>query len=257
MKLIELHIKSKANGLNHEMVYGAVSPFGIYGFLNFVMNYDSLLEGEKLDYDDFVKNRFFYVIRKAELLKSGDGNLIQKKSVLRTEGADTIFDTPIVYTDVSVFIETDMSKNDLENFANDSKEIKNKARFMGFFMDYFNIRYYEYEKEKDEDYNNFLKKVFRQRKGRLVFKEKILNQREKILDEIIQKTALKNENGTKIFPTTIGYRMFGEKKDFNLPFKHKFAEPLIGLVNVKSVFGIEDFTDKYFQLQEKDDYVTV
>jgi len=257
MKLIELHIKSKANGLNNEMIYGAVSPFSIYGFLNFVMNYDILAEGDKLDYDDFVKNRFFYVIRKAELLKSGNGNLIQKRSVIRKENTDTIFDTPIVYTDVSVFIETDMSKNDLENFVKDAAEIKNKARFMGFFMDYFNIRYYEYNKEADKEYNNFLKKVFRQRKGRLIFKENISNNNAEILDEIINKTALKNENNTKIFPTTIGYRLFGEEKDFNLPFKHKFAEPLIGLVNVKSVFGIEDFTDKYFQLQEKDDYVTV
>ena len=257
MKLIELHIKSKANGLNHEMVYGAVSPFSIYGFLNFVMNYDILLDGDKLDYDDFVKEKFFYVIRKAQLLKSSNNNLMQKRSVIRTENTNTIFDTPIVYTDISIFVETDMSSNDLDNFVKDAPEIKNKARFMGFFMDYFNIRYYEYNKERDKDYNSFLKRIFRQRKGRLVFRENIQSNNAEILNEIINKTALKNENNTKIFPTTTGYRMFGEEKDFNLPFKHRFAEPLIGLVNVKSVFGLKDFEDKYFQIQEQNNCVFV
>ena len=257
MKLIELHVRSKANGLNHEMVYGAVSPFSIYGFLNFVMNYDALIEGENLDYEDFVKNRFFYVIRRAELLKSLNGIPIQKRSVIRIEETDTVLDTPVIYNDISIFIETDMSKNELEKFTKEAEEIKKRARFMGFPMDYFQIRYFSYEKGKYGDYNHFLKSVFRERKGRLVFKENIESKGKDILKEIIHKTSTTNKNKTEIFPTTLGYRLFGEEKDFNLPFKHRFAEPLMGLVNVKSVFGIDNFEDKYFQLKESKDYIVV
>lgn len=249
-KLIEFKIKGKIKAFNHELVYGAPSPFSLYLFLNRVINDDILQKEGSLKRKHYIQNKFYYLIREAKLLKSNHGNvIIQKRSVYRLErDVKSLLDIPVAYVDLSIVLEANENEN-IEKRIN-LRKLKNQIRFMGYLPKYFDIKIYSYDKEdKNITYNDFLKKTFRKIRGRLIFKEEFSN-----VDDFFEK--LKDKENPKI-PTTIGYRLFGDIKDLKLFKKHSFAEPLLGLVNFKSVFSLNDFSNKYFQFLEKDDLIIV
>ena len=250
MMMLEIKVKSRFKAMNHEMVFGLPSPVSIYSFLNTVLNAFNLMENNKITYDEYYKDKFYYLVRECKLVKDANNSPVQKRSVFRLENkarAKTILDTPIGFIDASIFVKWNYE----EELNSEEKEmIKKRVRFLGNLPK--ELKLYFHKQHSDENEEAFIRRVLKKSGGKLVYPEPIKNKGKLILDEIIDKTF----NEAEIYPSTIGYRVITETNS-PLKNKHFFVEPLLGLINIKSVYQLntDDFKNKSFQLKEKADII--
>ena len=245
--MVAIELKGKMKALQTQYAYG-LSLFGVYGYLTSLLNKTKLSNKQKLEKEDY-NFEFGILIKKLKSLgkhKYGMTKYNHLKSAERV-GVKSIMDTPKMFYHIVLLLKYDTKARFEEEVARvDSKFLIKKLKthkFMGYFPDFVKVKEIDNLKQIggyitwDEDYEN--------------------------IDEFFEKLSFANENKTQIYPTVLGYKktMMIDNQTIirdNNQFEVAYGEALMGLVNLKSVYQMEDLKiDFWWKPNFDKEYITI
>jgi len=238
--MFEIRLKGTANAMETQNLFG-LSPLSVGLFLVSAINGDAKLENRKFTFEDY-DIPFYMIIRKIEGIGNTDGKSLYspkvyslKRSVqitgegkAKTKGGiktyETILDRPMVNYDISVVVPDDSYLESVKSSLN--RESFDFVRFMGHMPSQVKIR---------EGVESLTDKIG----GYLVYERPL---KEKNVKAYIDEIQYPNEEKTRVLPAVLGYLFLEEAPEKTIrkgvEYDSWFAEPLFGLVNVKSIYQL-------------------
>jgi len=238
--MFEIRLKGTANAMETQNLFG-LSPLSVGLFLVSAANGEAKIQNKKFTFENY-DIPFYLIIRKIERvgnteresLYSPKAYLLRRSVQVTGEGKakskggiktyETVLDRPMVNYDISIVVPNDDYLDSVKESLD--KESFDFVRFMGHAPSQVKIR---------ENVESLTDKIG----GDLVYERPL---KEKSVKAYVDEIQYPNEEKTRVLPAVLGY-LFLEKAPEKtirkgVEYDSWIAEPLFGLVNVKSVYQL-------------------